>query len=176
MLRKKSIHSQHKMLCIWRDICTVHPTSCKSKLRLMLWMAHSYNVKNSTYPLRSHSRKWLENRMKMFLLAWKGLLAAGEQEKPEPSSVSEIACHRGDAGQPLTPLLALDGDMGTIHANMQMQMHFRKVRKNYCMWEFRGRISAVAGRSGSSSAKTPPYSTEFLERKGFRPVGWKNES
>lgn len=58
--------------------------------------------------------------MKMFLLAWKGLLAAGEQEKPEPSSVSEIACHLGDAGQPPTPLLALDGDMGTIHANMQM--------------------------------------------------------
>lgn len=49
--------------------------------------------------------------MKIFLLAWKGLLAASEQEKPEPSSDSEIACHLGDAGQPLTPLLALDEDL-----------------------------------------------------------------
>lgn len=77
----------------------------------MLWMAYSYNVKNSTYPLRSHSRKLLENKMKMFLLAWKGLLASGEQEKPEPSSVAEIACHLWAAGQPLTPLLALDEDL-----------------------------------------------------------------
>lgn len=51
--------------------------------------------------------------MKIFLHAWKGLLVAGEKEKPKPSSVFEIACHLGDAGQPLTPLLALDEDLST---------------------------------------------------------------
>lgn len=156
MLRGKSDPWQHKLLCVWRDICTVHPTSCKSKLGLMLWMAHSYNVKNSTYPLRSHSRKWLENRMKMFLLAWKDLLAEGEQENQNQAVTLKLPVTLEMLGN-LLHHFWLWMRTYPIHANMQV--HFRKVRKNYCVWEFRGRIAAVAGRLGNIPAKTPPYST-----------------
>lgn len=48
--------------------------------------------------------------MKMLLLAWQGLLAEGEHEKPGPSSVSEIAVTL-EVLQPLTPLLALGEDL-----------------------------------------------------------------
>lgn len=94
----------------------------------------------------------------MFLHDWKGLLVAGEQEKPEPSSVSEIACPLGGAGQPLTPLLALDEDLSTPRKHADAGA-LKESGENYCVGEFRGRIAAVAGRTGNSSAKIPPYST-----------------
>lgn len=86
--------------------------------------------------------------MKMLLLAWQGLLAEGEHQKPGPSSVSEIAVTLEVLGNLLHHFWLWVMTYPT-HANMQV--HFRKVRKNYCVGEFRGRIAAVAERSGISS-------------------------